>query len=384
LSFLWQKWARLESYFGDADAVRRAARFRDEEYRNLQRDFDVDEEAVLQTPIDFGLSTSIREAEESFRFLHLVPRSSQFASASPAAAKATQVQDQSVADAEEEQSRLGTTPALGHSAHVSRPDTSKMLAFRPALDVVGGRKRSSAEQPPAQETQRGKEEGQLPVMVPKCLQDLLAVLPSRPLKGAKPDVDYLLTVLQTVSIPPVAVKELEGFRYDSLRLLNLVKMAEMVKLTTMDGETLEVEKEIACKSVLVRGIVDDSGVDEEIPLPAIKRNILEKIIEYCQYIHKNTPPEIEKPLRSNQLSDVVSEWYANFVNIEQEVLFELILAANFMDIKSLLELACAKVASLIKGMSIPEIRDFFNIENDFTPEEEAQIMDENRWAEESF
>lgn len=219
LSFLWQKWARLESYFGDADAVRRAAAFRDAEYRNLQRDFDVDEEAVLQTPIDFGLSTSIREAEESFRFLHLVPRSSRLPSGSPAAAKVAQVPDQSVADAEEEQARLGTAPALGHSAHVSRPDTSKMLAFRPALDVVGGRKRNSAEQPSVQETQRGKEDGQLPVMVPKCLQDLLAVLPSRPLKGAKPDVDYLLTVLQTVSIPPIAVKELEGFRYDSLRLL---------------------------------------------------------------------------------------------------------------------------------------------------------------------
>ena len=62
----------------------------------------------------------------------------------------------------------------------------------------------------------------------------------------------------------------------------------------------------------------------------------------------------------------------------------MILAANFLDIKSLLELACAKVASVIKGMSIPEIRDYFHIENDFTPEEEAQIMDENRWAEESF
>ena len=56
-------------------------------------------------------------------------------------------------------------------------------------------------------------------MIPKCLQDLLAVLPSRPMKGAKPDVDYLLTVLQTVSIPPVPVKELDTFRYDSLRLL---------------------------------------------------------------------------------------------------------------------------------------------------------------------
>ena len=55
-----------------------------------------------------------------------------------------------------------------------------------------------------------------------------------------------------------------------------------------------------------------------------------------------------------------------------------------MDIKSLLELSCAKVASLIKGMTIPETRKFFNIENDFSPEEEAQIMDENKWAEESF
>ena len=158
----------------------------------------------------------------------------------------------------------------------------------------------------------------------------------------------------------------------------------MLKLTTMDGETVEVEKEIACKSVLVKGIVDDAGTDDEIPLPSVKKGILDKIIEYCTYIHTNTPPEIEKPLRSNDLAGVVNQWYADFVNLEQEVLFELILAANFMDIKSLLELTTAKVASLIKGKTIPETRKFFNIENDFTPEEEAQIMDENRWAEESF
>ena len=80
-------------------------------------------------------------------------------------------------------------------------------------------------------------------------------------------------------------------------------MAEKVyvKLTTMDGETLEVEKEIACKSILVRGIIDDGGADDEIPLPSVKKSILEKIIQYCEYIHANTPPEIEKPLRSNDL-----------------------------------------------------------------------------------
>lgn len=102
------------------------------------------------------------------------------------------------------------------------------------------------------------------------------------------------------------------------------------------------------------------------------------------FYRDNAAPEIEKPLRSHNLSDVTTPWYAEFVNLDQEVLFEMILAANYLDIKPLLELACAKVASLIKNRSIPEIRKFFNIENDFTPEEEAQIMEENKWAEESF
>ena len=89
-----------------------------------------------------------------------------------------------------------------------------------------------------------------------------------------------------------------------------------VKLTTMDGETLEVEKEIACKSILIKGIIDDSGTDDEIPLPSVKKSILEKIIQYCEYIHNNAPPEIEKPLRSNDLNGVVNQWYADYVNLD--------------------------------------------------------------------
>ena len=48
-------------------------------------------------------------------------------------------------------------------------------------------------------------------------------------------------------------------------------------------------------------------------------------------------------------------------------------AANYMDIKPLLDLTCAKVASMIKGRTPEEIRKVFNIVNDFTPEEEAQV-----------
>ncbi len=38
---------------------------------------------------------------------------------------------------------------------------------------------------------------------------------------------------------------------------------------------------------------------------------------------------------------------------------------------------------MIKGKSPEEIRKTFNIQNDFTPEEEDQIRRENEWAEES-
>ena len=55
-----------------------------------------------------------------------------------------------------------------------------------------------------------------------------------------------------------------------------------------------------------------------------------------------------------------------------------------MDIKPLLELSSAKVASIIKGKTMEEIRQTFGITNEFTPEEEQQIIEENKWCMENL
>jgi S-phase kinase-associated protein 1 len=128
----------------------------------------------------------------------------------------------------------------------------------------------------------------------------------------------------------------------------------------------------------------------------VKTHILAKVIEFAEHYKVEPMNEIAKvriffffsvifcqPLKSANMSEVVQEWYATFVGVDQEVLFELILAANYMDIKPLLDLTCATVASMIKGKTPEEIRKHFNIVNDFTPAEEAQVREENKWCEEA-
>jgi S-phase kinase-associated protein 1 len=43
-------------------------------------------------------------------------------------------------------------------------------------------------------------------------------------------------------------------------------------------------------------------------------------------------------------------------------------------------LCCQTVADIIKGKTPEEIRAYFHIKNDFTPEEEEEVRRENQWA----
>ena len=92
-------------------------------------------------------------------------------------------------------------------------------------------------------------------------------------------------------------------------------------------------------------MIEESGVEEEIPLPQVKKSILEKVIIFCTRMLDHQPPEIDKPLSHSDMTQVVDQWHAEYIDIPQEELFELVMAANYLDIKPLLELSCAKVAS---------------------------------------
>ena len=142
-------------------------------------------------------------------------------------------------------------------------------------------------------------------------------------------------------------------------------------LVSSDNQKLEIDSESAQKSHLLKGLMTDFNSSQEpIPIPDIKADILNKVVEYLTYYKGKNPKDIPKPMPSANLSEIIDEWDVKFINgIELDSVFDLINAANYMDIPSLLDLSCAKIASLLKGKTAQEIRTMFNIECDLTEEE---------------
>ncbi|KAG9075135.1 hypothetical protein FRC06_010251 [Ceratobasidium sp. 370] len=158
-----------------------------------------------------------------------------------------------------------------------------------------------------------------------------------------------------------------------------------VTLISSDGEQFTVDWDVLRMMQMFAPQDDpESHASGPIPLPNVPSSVLKKVLEYCEY-HRNDPPfpnhggGSDDP-RRRQISEI-GEWDQKFIQVDQEMLFEIILAANYLDIKGLLDVGCKTVATMIKGRSPEEIKRQFNIVNDFTPEEEAQIKRENEWAE---
>lgn len=157
---------------------------------------------------------------------------------------------------------------------------------------------------------------------------------------------------------------------------------DQVVLQSQDGVDFKVEVKVAKMSETVKNLIEDAGIDSPIPLPNVTGKILSKVVDYCKY-HTENPTLVKKDEKKDEKrTDDIIGWDLDFCKVDQPMLFELILAANYLDVKELLDLTCKTVANMIKGKTPDEIRRTFNIKNDFTPEEEEQVRKENEWCEE--
>ncbi|XP_010241354.1 PREDICTED: SKP1-like protein 11 [Nelumbo nucifera] len=142
-------------------------------------------------------------------------------------------------------------------------------------------------------------------------------------------------------------------------------------LRSSDEKHFEVDEAVALQSEMIKQMVEDGFGGDVIPLLNVSSNILSKVIDYCK---KHVDFDSKKKMDDRR------RWDAEYIDVGVDELYHLIMAANYRNIKGLLDLTCQKVADTIKGKKPKQIRIIFNIKNDVTPEGEQKIRKEHSWA----
>ena len=144
----------------------------------------------------------------------------------------------------------------------------------------------------------------------------------------------------------------------------------IIKLKSSNGEIFEIKEKCFLRSNYYKQIKDISNPNEEMPLKEIDSKTLSKIIEYLNHYENEDPKEIPKPLPDPDLKQFLSEWDYNYIILPslQEIV-DLVNAANTLDIKELVTLCSARLASEMMNCSIEEVRQKFGIVADMTQEE---------------
>ncbi|CAI2357352.1 unnamed protein product [Caenorhabditis sp. 36 PRJEB53466] len=146
------------------------------------------------------------------------------------------------------------------------------------------------------------------------------------------------------------------------------KAPVMFKLVSSDGVMLEMTESALRHAITLRNVVDVLGYTAEnvlekepIPLKNVDSKSLKLVIEWCEH-YKDTRPAEDKGDDYHFMS--VPVWDRGFLDIDKKDLFDLLNAANYLNVVGLLDVACKTVANMLKGKSTEEMREIFEIMSD--------------------
>lgn len=140
----------------------------------------------------------------------------------------------------------------------------------------------------------------------------------------------------------------------------------MISIHSNDNCTFCFPKSTVCMSEFVKNTLLTDRDATQLSLN-VKGSTLELIFEYMMYHTTNgrSPLAIKpilKPIRSLDMKKIVDDpWDAEFsLKLEHKQVFDIIVASNYLQVEPLLNLLCARVATLIKNKSHDEIRKLFS------------------------
>mmetsp|Transcript_49583 Transcript_49583/g.106138 ORF Transcript_49583/g.106138 Transcript_49583/m.106138 type:complete len:709 (+) Transcript_49583:116-2242(+) len=164
-----------------------------------------------------------------------------------------------------------------------------------------------------------------------------------------------------------------NLRYTPCQMCPEELQGSTILLKPVDNDAIEVDAEAAFASGKVLKVAKAKGPGCEVACP-MKKALLTKVIEYMKHHKTEAPKEIYTPLPSNSLTEAgASKWDATFIKVEKEMLFDLMYAAQAMDMGSLLLLANAQISTMLFEKEAAKIRKDFGLTSDLPDDEEGTL-----------
>lgn len=151
---------------------------------------------------------------------------------------------------------------------------------------------------------------------------------------------------------------------------------QTIRMETSDGVDFHVDRPIANMFDTVSELLENIDPAEEyngfIPLQNIRSEIFTLVLQYAEY-HRWDPEPVQEDEESREKrTDDICAWDVRFLDVSQQTLFDLVLAANFLDFKKLMAATCKTIANMIKGKTSREIADHFDRRRDVEDREEEE------------
>uniref|UniRef100_A0A6B2LLW6 SKP1 component dimerisation domain-containing protein n=1 Tax=Arcella intermedia TaxID=1963864 RepID=A0A6B2LLW6_9EUKA len=159
-------------------------------------------------------------------------------------------------------------------------------------------------------------------------------------------------------------------------------------MLSSDEKLVSMSLQAARMSKTISNLLEDVGLTvESVPLYNTSQHVLQKVKVYCDHHSEAHPAPAQPQPPKDKLEAITTmdSWdlkYLDDINAEanQEFPFshvlELLQAANYLDIPSLLDLVSNYVAKHCLGKDVDQVRRMFNMQEPFSPQEIEAVNQE--------
>lgn len=139
---------------------------------------------------------------------------------------------------------------------------------------------------------------------------------------------------------------------------------DMIELKTSDRKIYSVHRSILKSFKMVNDLIECMDMDAvnagTIPLKQVNSTIFEIILKWVDHYQNDQKNEAQ----SFDTTDVLSDFDRKFIAENDDYLFEIINAANFLGIEPMFERLCKHMASELSNKAASQLCEEYNIEED--------------------